>query len=231
MSCTTCWIGSLRPPGLAWPRRPSGNSPICVLASMRPRPGSLLSARCYSTTTPNGRMPSQPVRISGRWPNSSWSRRRQGAPVARREALPVVRQLSREPDLPVELTGTAVGALPRRVELASLTLSELALERLAQVAEQIHGEQGELAAIRLAVRLRSGTALALAQLHEQMEGGHLDGFLDTLNELRLDALAEPARVVPSVTQARGAEGILVHGAGNMRRSPAARGSGFRLKSA
>jgi hypothetical protein len=34
-----------------------------------------------------------------------------------------------------------------------------------------------------------------------------------------------------VTQARGAEGILVHGAGNMRRSPAARGSGFRLKSA
>src|SRR5262249_22902297 len=100
-----------------------------------------------------------------------------------------------------------------------------------QVAKQIRGEQGELVAIGPAVRLRSRTALALAQLHEQMEGGHLDGFLDAVDELRLDALAEPARVVPPVAQPRGAKGIIVHGARNMRRSPAARGSGFRLKSA
>ena len=132
----------------------------------------------------------------------------------------------------MELTGTVVGALPPcRIELAPLTFSELALERLPQVAKQIRGEQGELVSIRPAVRLRSGTTLALAQLHEQMEGGHLDSFLDAVGELRLDALAEPARVVPSVAQARGAEGIIVHGAGNMRRSPAARASGFRLKSA
>src|SRR5215472_15771550 len=121
------------------------------------------------------------------------------------EALPVVRQLSRKPDLPVKLTRARIGALSTcRIELASPRGIDLTREGFAQVAKQILGERRELVAIRAAVRLRRGTT---------------------------DALAEPARIVLPVAQPCRAEGIVRHRGGNIRRSPAARGSGFTLKSA
>src|SRR5690349_4247393 len=148
------------------------------------------------------------------------------------EALPVIRQLSREPDLPVELAGADTGALfTCRIELASLRGVDLAREGLAEVPQQIRGERRKLVAIRAAVRLRRRTALALPQFDEQMQSRHLHRFLDALAELRLDALAQPARIILPVAEPRGVEGILVHGAGNIRRRPAARGSGLTLKSA
>src|SRR5262249_26862647 len=162
----------------------------------------------------------RPVRISGRWPSSSWSRRRPGAPVARRdglseepleetagsvwrgeprlgvrgamgfEALPVVRQLSRKPDLPVKLTLAPLCALSTcRIELAPPRGIALTREGSAQVAKQILGERRELVAIRAAVRLRRGTTLALAELDEEVQRRHLHRLFDALGELRLDALA------------------------------------------
>ena len=148
------------------------------------------------------------------------------------EALPVVRQLSRKPDLSVKLTRARIGTLSTcRIELASLRGLDFTREGFAQVAKQIRGEGRELVAIRAAVRLRRGTSLALAQLDEKVQRRHLHRFFDALGELRLDALAEPARIVLPVAQPRRAEGIVRHREGNIRRSPAARGSGFTLKSA
>ena len=148
------------------------------------------------------------------------------------EALPVVRQLSRKPDLPVKLTRARIGPLSTcRIELASLRGLDFTREGFAQVAKQIRGEGREFVAIRAAVRLRRGATLALAQLDKEVQRRHLDRFFDALGELRLDALAEPARIVLPVAQPRRAEGIVRHRGGNIRRSPAARGSGFTLKSA
>ena len=148
------------------------------------------------------------------------------------EALPVVRQLSRKPDLSAELTEAGIGALSTgRIELASLRGLDLSREGLAEVPKQIRGERRELVAIRAAVRLRRGPALVLAQLDEEMQRRHLHRFLDALGELRLDALAETSRIVLAVAQPRRAEGIFRHGGGNIRRSPAVKGSGFTLKSA
>src|SRR5215467_10158689 len=227
MSCITCWIGSRRLPGRAWPRRPSVSFRSCAFASTRPRPVSPPSVRCCWITTPSGRTPSRPVRISGRWPSSSWSRRRPEALVARRdglseepleetagsvwrgeprlgvrgamgfEALPVVRQLSRKPDLPVKLTRARIGTLSTcRIELASLRGLDFTREGFAQVAKQIRGEGRELVAIRAAVRLRRGTPLALAQLDEKVQRRHLHRFFDALrSEEHTSELQSPCNLV------------------------------------
>src|SRR5262249_24668875 len=116
-----------------------------------------------------------------------------------------------------------------RIELASLGGLDFTREGFAQVAKQIRGERRELVAIRAAVRLRRGTTLALAQLDEEVQRCHLDRFFDALGELRLDALAEAARIVLPVAQPGRAEGIVRHRGGNIRRRPAAGGSGVTRK--
>src|SRR5215467_9044175 len=111
------------------------------------------------------------------------------------EALPVVRQLSRKPDLTVKRA--RVGTLSTcRIELASLRGLDFTREGFAQVAKQIRGERRELVAIRAAVRLRRGTPLALAQLDEKVQRRHLDCFFDALrSEEHTSELQSPCNLV------------------------------------
>ena len=68
-------------------------------------------------------------------------------------------------------------------------------ERIAEMGKHIGGDLLELSSVGLARGIgRRATAMA-TQVDHQREPGHVDGLLDPLTELRLDALDETARVV------------------------------------
>jgi hypothetical protein len=48
--------------------------------------------------------------------------------------------------------------------------------------------------------LGRGASGGRAQIHHELERGHLHGFLDALAELRLDALHQPARIAVLVRE-------------------------------
>lgn len=145
------------------------------------------------------------------------------------QALPVVRQLAGEQDLageqPFRLVGSGLGALDR----CPLVPAQIGVERGAQVHEEIPGHVLELFSILSAVGVRGRLPMPAPKLHHELEPRHLDGLLDALAELGVNALDEPARVSVLMTEGP-AERVLTHAAPSMRASPRANGSGVMPKS-
>src|SRR5215470_15850256 len=148
------------------------------------------------------------------------------------EALPVVREMAREEDLageePCRLAGA--GGLGPREGIAELA-RQVGDEGVTGRREQGPGGRLELRAVLGAGALGRGPTSVRAQIHHELQGGHLDRLLDALAELSLDALDEAAGVTVLVRE-RAVEGPLAHGeVPNIRRSPAPSDSGLRPRSA
>ena len=108
---------------------------------------------------------------------------------------------------------------------------EISFEGPPQVGEQVLGQSLELLTIGATVGLGGGTIVPLAELHQQVERGHLCGFFDPLRQLRIDALDQATGIARAMAKPGGLEGILHHVVCNMRLRPRASGSGVISKSA
>src|SRR6266849_3068548 len=196
--------------------------------------------------TPSGPAPSMSARTSGPWPGSARTARKRrpgsaekpleppgpagvGQPLLRvlaliaLEALPVVGEPPGQP----YLAGEQARGLVARGGLGLVEVRAQVRRQLGHVDVPQPREQGaraglELGAIGGAGALGRGASRGRAQIHHELERGHLHGFLD--------ALDQPARIAVLVREGA-AQRPLAHGAANMRLRPAARGSGWRPSSA
>ena len=140
------------------------------------------------------------------------------------EALPVVGQPAGEKDLPgQEALPWFLMARLRLLHLGALLGGQLVAKRAADMTEQRDGRPLEVPPVRLARRLRGGTALALAQVDHQLEPRQLHRLDDPLAELRFDPLDEAAGVVMLVREGAGRR-ARAHEPPRSRPSPSPKGS-------
>src|SRR5262245_63984963 len=101
------------------------------------------------------------------------------------EALPVVRKLPGQEHVPEELARARVYRIrAEAIELDPLRRARLSCEGLVEIAEEIRRQHDEFVAVSAAIAFRGRPAVPLAKLDQEMERGHLHGFLDALRQLR-----------------------------------------------
>ncbi len=156
--------------------------------------------------------------------------RRETPEAAAQLRAPVIRQLAGEEDLARQRARGLVGRRRLGLLVARPQIGgQLGEKARAQPMQERARGALELGAVGRAGALGRRPAGPCARVHHELEGRHLDGLLDPLAELGLDALEQPARVAVLVGE-RALVRPLAHGRSNIRRSPAGSGSGSSPRS-